>query len=100
MKKKILLIFVTICCAMCFLISCTNSEKSVELAKPTPAQAAWQDMELGMFIHFGIETWQDKETDDEPVKVSKIRLRVLDSKMSPILRKLAAYNCSSNLYLN
>ena len=35
--------------------------------KPTPAQAAWQDMEIGMFIHFGIETWQDKETDDEPV---------------------------------
>ena len=23
-------------------------------AKPTPQQAAWQDMELGMFIHFGL----------------------------------------------
>ena len=44
-----------------------NSAETVKLAKPTPAQAAWQDMELGMFIHFGIETWQDKETDDEPV---------------------------------
>ena len=27
---------------------------------------AWQDMEIGIFIHFGRETWQDKETDDEP----------------------------------
>ena len=36
-----------------------------ELARPTPQQAAWMDMEIGMFIHFGLETWQDKESDDE-----------------------------------
>ena len=33
-------------------------------AKPTPQQAAWQDMEVGMFIHFAPNTWQDKEGDD------------------------------------
>jgi alpha-L-fucosidase len=33
-------------------------------ALPTPAQAAWQDLELGMFIHFAPNTWQDKEYDD------------------------------------
>ncbi|MDC0935011.1 alpha-L-fucosidase [Pirellulales bacterium] len=42
------------------------AEPSQSLARPTPQQAAWQDMEIGMFIHFGLETWQDKETDDEP----------------------------------
>ena len=45
----------------------TAAEPSRSLATPTSQQAAWQDDELGMFIHFGIETWQDKETDDEPV---------------------------------
>ena len=44
----------------------TIIKKQNKLATPTPQQAAWQDMEIGMFIHFGIETWQDKETDDEP----------------------------------
>lgn len=34
------------------------------LALPTPAQAAWQDLELGMFVHFAPNTWQDKEYDD------------------------------------
>jgi alpha-L-fucosidase len=33
-------------------------------AVPTPAQVAWQDLELGMFIHFAPNTWQDKEYDD------------------------------------
>lgn len=34
------------------------------LALPTPAQEAWQDLELGMFVHFAPNTWQDKEYDD------------------------------------
>ena len=37
-----------------------------ELAKPTPQQVAWQNNEIGMFIHFGLETWLNKESDDEP----------------------------------
>ncbi|MFC1739801.1 alpha-L-fucosidase, partial [Planctomycetota bacterium] len=47
-------------------IETVSSEQSiVQLAKPTPQQAAWHDAEIGMFIHFGLETWQDKESDDE-----------------------------------
>ncbi|MGD8451505.1 MAG: alpha-L-fucosidase [Phycisphaerae bacterium] len=34
------------------------------LARPTPAQIAWQDCELGMFIHFAPNTWLDREYDD------------------------------------
>jgi len=33
-------------------------------ARPTPAQRAWQDLELGMFVHFAPNTWQEKEYDD------------------------------------
>ncbi|WP_339324869.1 alpha-L-fucosidase [Paenibacillus sp. FSL W8-0194] len=31
------------------------------LAKPSPQQLAWQDLELGMFCHFGINTFCDQE---------------------------------------
>jgi alpha-L-fucosidase len=34
------------------------------LVLPTAAQRAWQDLELGMFVHFAPNTWQDKEYDD------------------------------------
>lgn len=34
------------------------------LAIPTPAQVAWQDLEIGMFVHLAPNTWQDKEYDD------------------------------------
>lgn len=43
-----------------------------ELARPTPAQVAWQDLELGMFVHFAPNTWQDKEYDDRSLAPSAI----------------------------
>jgi alpha-L-fucosidase len=33
-------------------------------ALPTADQLAWQDLEIGMFVHFAPNTWQDKEGDD------------------------------------
>jgi alpha-L-fucosidase len=33
-------------------------------AIPTTDQLAWQDLEVGMFVHFAPNTWQDKEGDD------------------------------------
>ncbi|WP_409348089.1 alpha-L-fucosidase [Paenibacillus gyeongsangnamensis] len=33
----------------------------MELARPTKQQLEWQDMELGMFCHFGINTFCDQE---------------------------------------
>lgn len=35
-----------------------------KLALPTAAQRAWQELELGMFVHFAPNTWQEKEYDD------------------------------------
>ncbi len=41
-------------------------------ALPTPAQLAWQDLELGMFIHFAPNTWQEQEYDDRSTPLSAI----------------------------
>ncbi len=49
------------------------------LAKPTPEQLAWQDGEIGMFIHFAPNTWQDKEGDDLSTPLDTINPAQLDT---------------------
>ncbi|MBD3188931.1 alpha-L-fucosidase [Candidatus Bathyarchaeota archaeon] len=44
---------------------------------PSPKQLAWQDMELGMFIHFGINTFHDLEWSDgtlDPATFNPVQL--------------------------
>lgn len=36
-------------------------------AIPSPEQLAWLDLEVGMFIHFAPNTWQDRENDDRSI---------------------------------
>jgi alpha-L-fucosidase len=45
----------------------SGEDVTVKLTKPTPQQAAWQDLELGMFIHFGLWTWTVEITTDMDV---------------------------------
>lgn len=45
-------------------------------ARPTAAQRAWQDLELGMFIHFAPNTWQEKEYDDLSLAPSAVMQNV------------------------
>ena len=42
------------------------------LALPTADQLRWQDLELGMFVHFAPNTWQDREYDDHSTPLSAI----------------------------
>ncbi len=42
------------------------------IARPTPDQTAWQDLEVGMFAHFAPNTWQNKEGDDLSTPLSEI----------------------------
>jgi len=39
---------------------------------PTADQIAWQDLEIGMFVHIAPNTWQDKEDDDLSTPLSAI----------------------------
>jgi alpha-L-fucosidase len=49
------------------------------LTRPTPDQAAWQDYEIGMFLHFAPNTWADKEYDDLSIPLSRINPEKLDA---------------------
>jgi len=42
------------------------------LAIPSADQLAWQDLEVGMFVHFAPNTWTDKEGDDLTTPLSEI----------------------------
>ena len=49
------------------------------LPTPTPEQLIWQDCEIGMFIHFAPNTWQDQEYDDLSTPLDKINPTKLDT---------------------
>lgn len=51
-----------------------------ELAKPTKAQLKWQDLEMGMFCHFGINTFCDQEWGDGTDSPSKFNPTFLDAR--------------------
>jgi alpha-L-fucosidase len=53
--------------------------QEVKRAIPTPEQVAWQDMELGMFIHFAPNTWQDQEYDHRATPLDQINPVKLDT---------------------
>jgi alpha-L-fucosidase len=46
---------------------------------PTPEQTAWQDLEIGMFIHFAPNTWQGREYDDLSTPLAAINPAQLDT---------------------
>ncbi len=48
-------------------------------ALPSAQQRAWQDLGVGMFIHFAPNTWQDKEYDDLSTPLSLINPDKLDT---------------------
>jgi alpha-L-fucosidase len=47
-------------------------ESHVPLARPSAQQVAWQDLEMGMFVHFAPNTWQDVESDNLTTPLAKI----------------------------
>ena len=49
------------------------------VARPSRDQIAWQDLELGMFVHFAPNTWQDVESDDLSTPLSAIDPKELDT---------------------
>ena len=50
-----------------------------KLALPSAAQSAWQDLEMGMFVHFAPNTWQDVESDTLSTPLSTIDPKKLNT---------------------
>ncbi len=50
----------------------SGSPQPMRLAHPTPDQIAWQNLEVGMFVHLAPNTWQNKESDDLSTPLSAI----------------------------
>jgi len=53
--------------------------QSLDLPKPTKEQLEWHDAEIGMFIHFAPNTWQDLEYDDLSTPLSRMNPSKLDT---------------------
>ena len=49
------------------------------LPVPTAAQREWQDAEIGMFLHFAPNTWQDLEGDNLSTPLKDINPTKLDT---------------------
>ncbi|MCM3260653.1 alpha-L-fucosidase [Paenibacillus lautus] len=62
-----------------------------ELAKPSPQQLAWQDMELGMFCHFGMNTFCDQEWGDGTDSVEIFNPEQLDARQWARTAKRAGF---------
>ncbi len=56
-----------------------GSSPSSHMALPSPQQQAWQDLAVGMFIHFAPNTWQDREYDDLSTPLAAINPEKLDT---------------------
>ncbi len=54
-------------------------EGAKSLAKPTPGQVEWHDMEMEMFLCFDPCTWQNREYDDHSTPLDKINPDKLDT---------------------
>ncbi len=53
------LLSILVCTLATTLARGATPASNVNLPRPTPEQAAWQDLELGMFYHFDIATFSD-----------------------------------------
>ncbi len=64
-------------CALAAAIAASDTH--LRLALPTPDQLAWQDLEMGMFVHFAPNTWQGVEQDNLSTPLSAINPALLNT---------------------
>ena len=62
----------------------------VQLPRPTADQLRWQDLELGLFLHFAPNTWQNREYDDHSTPLSAINPDIDTDQWAQVARDLGA----------
>ena len=60
------------------------------VALPSGNQVHWQDLEVGMFIHFAPNTWQDREYDDRSTPLQAINPDIDTDQWAAVARDLGA----------
>jgi len=63
---------------------------SSPLALPTGNQLHWADLEVGMFVHFAPNTWQDREYDDRSTPLASIDPDIDTDQWAGVARDLGA----------
>ena len=56
-------LFRLLCAAVLAPVVSTQAQNAIDI-KPTPQQTAWQDLEIGVIIHFGTNTFLNREWGD------------------------------------
>ncbi len=74
-------------CSLGYAYSVAGRAKN---ALPTADQTAWQDLEMGMFIHFGPNTWQNSEYDNLSTPLSAINPNINTDQWADCAVKLGA----------
>jgi alpha-L-fucosidase len=60
------------------------------VAVPSGNQLRWQDLEMGLFIHFAPNTWQAREYDDRSTPLSSITPEIDTDQWAEVARDLGA----------
>ena len=59
-------------------------------ARPSADQLAWQDLEVGMFVHFGPATWRDPAHPDVDVPLASLHFDIDTDRWVEVARGLGA----------
>ena len=71
--------FIIIALLMPLSIGTAANLEALQLAKPTPQQLAFMDMEIGVFIHYGLNVYTGQEHGDGFEPASKFNPTALDT---------------------
>ncbi len=72
-----------------FLLAAVLSAQNFVEVKPSPQQLSWQDLEIGVLIHFGPNTFMDREWGDGTADPSVFNPTALDTEQWVLAAKSA-----------